>query len=412
MLAGDGSRTGVVVNDDARTIRDRSRLAARAASALREASLDERIAWLVATAEALAKEVEGARAHLAEETGLSAPMVEWGARTTLDSIQPDTLRRVADAAGRSNGGPLSLLAVVLAGNLFTASIRAVFVPLLLGVPVLAKSASRETAFASMVERALERADPKLGESMQLVVYRGGEVEPEAALLESAGAIAVYGADETVDEIRRRHPEVPIIAHGHGVSAAYCSADALTNERLDDTVRALALDICAYDQRGCLSPQIVYVEEAPHCPVDTFAERLATNGLEPMGRRLPRGPLPIDVGAAQAQWRGLAEIEGNLIAGDGFSIAIRSAADPIRWSPGYRNISLVPVAGAKNAVASVEPLGASLKCVGAVAESLEDLEGRLRRSRVSSAYACPLGSMQTPAFDAPADGKPVWHGLVR
>jgi hypothetical protein len=32
--------------------------------------------------------------------------------------------------------------------------------------------------------------------------------------------------------------------------------------------------------------------------------------------------------------------------------------------------------------------------------------------VLSAYACTTGTMQTPPLDAPADGRPIWHGLFQ
>ena len=39
------------------------------------------------------------------------------------------------------------------------------------------------------------------------------------------------------------------------------------------------------------------------------------------------------------------------------------------------------------------------------------EGQRRYVESLSAYACAIGTMQTPAFDAPADGRPPWDGLL-
>jgi hypothetical protein len=337
-------------------------------------------------------------------------MVSWAVRTTLDTIVPGTMEALARGAGNSDE-PLDMLSVILAGNVFTASVRGIVVPLLFGVPVLVKASSREILFPSMLRDALGKADPGLGTSMDVVVFEGGDRESEAALVELADTVAVYGSDETLDAIRERLVDTALIAHGHGVSMAYCSARAFGRARIDDTISRLGLDVCAYDQRGCLSPQVIFVEENADQTALELAGRLANEGIAPLGRKLPRGPLPPSVGAAQAQWRGVAEVEGTLLVGDDHAIAVADAGQ-IRWSPGYRNITLVPVSGLDEALVAMDPLGASLKCIGVDPESMQSMRARLNESDALAAYACPIGEMQTPPLDAPADGHSVWEGLRR
>jgi hypothetical protein len=247
--------------------------------------------------------------------------------------------------------------------------------------------------------------------MDVVAFPGGDVECEAALVESAEVVSVYGSDETVAAMAARIGNTPLVAHGHGVSVAYCGAHALDEAHIGNTIESLSLDVCAYDQRGCLSPQLIYVEQSPQLSAADFAERFAEEGLGPMGGTLPRGPLPVSVGAAQAQWRGIAEVEGTLLHGDAYAVSIREP-EPIRWSPAYRNVALAPVRGVDEAVRAMQAIGPHLKCVGTDAGSLSEVEARLADSTTLSAYACALGEMQTPPLDAPADGRPIWHGLFR
>jgi acyl-CoA reductase-like NAD-dependent aldehyde dehydrogenase len=399
------------VNSNTRAIRERAAAVRRAGIDLRRATVEARANWLAEAADTLLGDTLAAGDALAEATGLSRPMVEWGARTTLSTIEANALCMLAKDAQKEGSDPISLLSLVLAGNLFTASVRAIVVPLLLGVPVLAKASSRETSFPEMLRDALRGADPVLGRAVDLVAFEGGNTECEKALVEGADALAVYGSDETVEAIGGRHPETRFIAHGHGVSAAYCGADALRSDRGRDTLTALSLDVCAYDQRGCLSPQVIYVQETAELSALAFAERLAAEGLAPLSEALPRGPLPMDVGAAQAQWRGLAEVEGTLIAGDAHAIAVRPP-ELARWSPGYRNVNVCGVRGLAEAMRAMGPLGAHLKCVGASVDSLAELEAALEQDSRLSAYACPHGTMQTPPLDAPADAHPIWHALLR
>jgi acyl-CoA reductase-like NAD-dependent aldehyde dehydrogenase len=398
------------MSDTVEEIRALARSVGGAGAELRSAGVDRRVAWL-ATAASILRESTGHRADaLAKTTGLSAPMVSWAARTTLDTIRPDTMKALVREAGTLDEPP-DMLSVILAGNVFTASVRGIAVPLLFGVPVLVKASSRETLFPSMLRDALHEADSSLGTSIEVVVFEGGDRESEATLIELAEAVAVYGSDETLDAIRERLVETAVIAHGHGVSMAYCSGRAFGRARIDDTISRLALDVCAYDQRGCLSPQVIFVEQGEDPQVHEVAKHLAHEGLAPLGRKLPRGPLPPSVGAAQAQWRGVAEVEGTLLVGDDHAIAVADAGRT-RWSPGYRNVTLVPVSGLDEALVAMDPLGASLKCVGVDPESIQSMRARLNESDALAAYACPIGEMQTPPLDAPADGRPVWEGLKR
>jgi hypothetical protein len=120
---------------------------------------------------------------------------------------------------------------------------------------------------------------------------------------------------------------------------------------------------------------------------------------------------VEVGAAQAQWRGIAEVEGALIRGDTYAVAIREA-QPIRWSPAYRNVTIVAVSDLDEALRAMRPIGANLKCIGVDSTSISELETKLAASNALHAYACAIGSMQIPPLDAPADGHPIWHGLFR
>lgn len=392
--------------ESADELRARRRAVAAASSTLKSAPLDRRVKWLSAAARQLHETSRAAAEALSESTGLSRPMVDWALQTTLETVDESSLRSVGNEVAASRGAPLQWLPVILAGNLFTASVRGVFVPLLAGVPVLAKASSREALFPQMLREALAATDAELAAAFGVVSFRGGETSFESELVGDASAVAVYGGDETVADVRHRHPDKRIIAHGHGVSLAYCSRSAASSRVTFDE---LALDVVAYDQRGCLSPQAIYVE-GDLTDATAFAERLAERGLVPISVKLPRGPLPLDAGAAQAQWRGLAEIEGHLVQGDTFAVAA-VAQEALRWSPGFRNVSVVPVRSLDAAVDAWTALGPTLKCVGVDSSSFDESANALSRSEELSAYACPIGTMQTPPFDTPADGHRPWYGLL-
>ena len=403
--------------DEPSVIRKRAKAVLEAGGMLRSRSIEERAQWLAASAKALGDDTPLGREAcetLPKETGLSDAMVAWALRTTLDTVHRDALLGVAEEAfaiGGRRPDPISFLSVVLAGNVFTASVRGIVVPLLFGVPVLVKASSNETRFPSLMREALRRSDAELGLAMDMVVFPGGDIDRETALLELAEAVGVYGTDETVRTIEQRiDKRIPVIAHGHGVSVVYCSARSLAAESIDDTTARMALDLAAYDQRGCLSPQVIYVKETLRTPAESLVARLS-EALEAVAETLPRGPLPEAVGVAQTQWRGLAEVEGTLVRGRAHALAInRSSA--IRWSPGYRNVTVVPVRSLDDAFDSMTAFVAHIKCVGTDAWTLRELDTRFAESASWKAYVTEIGTMQTPALGAPADGRPIWEGLFR
>jgi hypothetical protein len=399
---------------DGQAIRARAAAVAEAGVRLRAAGTKERALWLLEATSTLARRAEDACSALSEATGLSAPMVRWATRTTLDTISQEALLALAARASKESPRPLepiAMLSLALAGNVFTASVRGILVPLLLGVPVLAKASSKESSFTAMLLEAIRDSDPRLGASFDLLTFAGGDAALEAAFVERAEAVSAYGSDETIAAMRIRLGAKPFIAHGHGVSVAYCDAEALHAGAIDETIERLALDISAYDQRGCLSPQLVYVDETEQMTALSFARRLCEEGLAPMGLSLPRGALPIATGAVQAQWRGVAEVEGDLLRGNTYAVAVRPS-HPVRWSPGYRNVTLSPVRGIDDALRAMEPIGSNLKCIGASLTSIPSLRDHLARGRTLDAHVCALGEMQIPALDAPADGRPIWYGLFR
>ena len=101
---------------------------------------------------------------IARDTGLSVPMVRWGLQTSMPSeLEVQSLQARA-AQASAGGSEHSLCSIVLAGNIFTASIRAVLVPLLCRVPIMVKAPTVGGLFAEAWANALHGTlRGKLGE---------------------------------------------------------------------------------------------------------------------------------------------------------------------------------------------------------------------------------------------------------
>jgi hypothetical protein len=382
-----------------------------AGAALRALSLEARAEAIGGAAARLADPHDPlgaeARVALCASSEHAPAMVEWGLTTTLTPDVSDMLRTLCETWEPRTQGllaqPARLAAVVLAGNVFTAGFRALALPLVVGAPTLVKASSRDDVFPRLFARALAAVAPRVGDALGVATFPGGDEGCEAALFEQADSVSVYGSDATIAAVRARlGPSIAFAGHGHGVGAAYVPYAALDDvDTARDAAKRLALDIAAYDQRGCLSPHVVFVARSGRVVPREFSRLLADEGLTPLARTLPRGALPMDLGAQQLQWRGLGVVRGELFEGDGFAVSYE-ADGPLRLSPGYRNVLVLECGDPRELARRLGPLGVHLKALGAGGDAA-------RRAEVARALDAPLaprisalGMMQTPGLGGPAD----------
>ncbi|MEZ4335094.1 MAG: acyl-CoA reductase [Sandaracinaceae bacterium] len=196
-----------------------------------------------------------AREQLPESAGLTLPMVAWTLTSTLHDIRAQ-LGALAAAMGPPAGAreaPPALGTLILAGNVYSACVQPLSVALLSRVPVLVKASSADDVMPRLFAEALEEVDPDLAGACLVVSLPRGTPNLEATILSRAGVVSVYGGDETLKSVRNRlSPNTAFIAHGHGLGLGWVDESA----SLDDAASSLAIDVAAYDQRGCLSPHAI------------------------------------------------------------------------------------------------------------------------------------------------------------
>jgi len=352
----------------------------------------------------------------AASSGLSLPMVRWALLSSLPS-HPD-LERVAsqiqdDAEIPRRWRPPNPAALILAGNVFTACIRSMLYPLLAGVPLLVKASSRDSALPALFKEAWDKNAAGAEDAVQVMDFPGSDTSLMGSLLQQVELVTAYGSDLSLQELRKQTSIGALfVGHGHGLGVAYVPAAALPNEEEAATVaKALALDICAYDQRGCLSPHSLIVEEGGHVSPREFAQQLFQDGIGPLARELPRGKLPIEVASQQLQWRGIAASRNGLLEGDGAALSFEGTA-ALRLSPGWRNLQVLSCRDREDMLSRVAPLGRHLKNLGVAAFGSEQAE--LCRALPPELFprVCAVGRMQTPRLDARMDGYSPWLGLRR
>ena len=113
-------------------------------------------------------------------------------------------------------------------------------------------------FRSSCGRRFDETDAELASAFDVVVVPRWRCAAGTRAGRRRHCDRVYGSDETVTrDVGARHPSGtrhPTRARREPRVLQPCLAGTRTT-----TFDEFALDVCAYDQRGCLSPQAIYVE---------------------------------------------------------------------------------------------------------------------------------------------------------
>ena len=145
-----------------------------------------------------------------------------------------------------------------------------------GVSSLVRFSSRFRGFGAAFVASI-KADSKLFRDAVLEIP---DRERFCRLAAGADLIGAFGEDETIARVRRRIGQKPrLVAYGRRLSFGVVFRSSLTGAKAASTAWASARDVWLYDQRGCLSPRMYFVEGG----TADFA-RLLKKELEDLARR--------------------------------------------------------------------------------------------------------------------------------
>ena len=310
-------------------------------------------------------------------------------------------------------GP-ELIAHITAGNLPNPALMSMTLGLLTRSAQFVKCASGASLLPRLFAHSIYELDRKLGACIELAEWRGGHAELENAVFAEADCVIATGSDETIAAIRARLPEqIRFISHGTRVSFGFITREVLREETIAEVVRRAADDVTAWDQNGCLSPHVIYVEERGLVESDKFAEQLAVE-LAQREASEPRGKISVEESAAIASRRALYE---SLAAHRGDTklwASPNSTAWTVvfehemrfRFSPLNRFIFVKPVSDVAAVLAGIDEVRGKISTAGIAAppEKMADLARQFARHGVTR--ICPLGQMQNPPLTWRHDGRPV------
>jgi hypothetical protein len=326
---------------------------------------------------------------------------EFGDPAVLDDWRPYP-RQPSPMLTRAWGPRLILH--ICAGNVPGVAIQSLLDALLVKSPCLLKPASGEPLWATLWVRMLVAELPELAASLAVVWWAGGDLEREAAVLAQAEALIVNASNQAIADLRRRLPaHVRLVDYGSRISFAVVADRMITPARLPALARALAYDVALFEQSGCVSPQMIFLESPTEGAASTLAEAL-DRALAELDRELPGAPA-----AAIATRRRRDEYEWRMLAGhpatlfgpeDGrWAIVVDQTAafGPVNAA---RTIIIRPVADLAELPLLLTPLGAFLQSAALAAppERFRELATLLASAGVTRLTR--IGQQGWPS--------PLWH----
>jgi hypothetical protein len=261
----------------------------------------------------------------------------------------------------------------------------------------------------LVARSLAAVDPRLGAALAVLQWPGGDPALDPIALGRADVVLAYGRSETLSHLAAHRPR-HLLRFGPRVSAGLIASEAARTE----TARQAALQVALFDQQGCLSPQLLLVEETDRAATARFTDDLVRE-LARLAVTLPRAPLTVDEATLvrrfleRQRWL---EQEGADVhveadpAGRFAVVSDRTAALPA--SPLHRHVIIVPVASVDAAAMRLTPLDGQLEAIGYAGPERRLGEAAALAASCGAHRLCPLERMQAPPFAWRQSG----HGRLR
>lgn len=361
-----------------------------------------------------------AEAFIPGLTGYAPAMVAAGLTAMVQRAGPDALAAVLaselpDPAVLDGFVPLpgggvtraagpELIGFVFSGNVPGIPAYHLALGLLARSAAIAKSALGEPLFPALWCRAVHEVDPDLGRCLACAYWPGERAELHQAAFQAAGAVVAFGADAALADLARLLPAgCRYLPYGTRLGFGVIAREALTPSGLPDLGWRAARDVAQYDQQGCVSPHVFFVEEGGTVAPAAFAALLA----ESLGRlqaAWPRSELPAAaaaaIQAARSEYRFRPDARLWVSPGSTDWTVALAPAEPLTPGPLNRFVRVCPVPDLNQVpdwVASWRGRLQTCACAGPV-ERLQELATSLAPLGVSR--LCPLGRAQEPA--------PAWH----
>jgi hypothetical protein len=313
----------------------------------------------------------------------------------------------------------NLLVHITAGNLPAPALMSMVLGLLARSAQFVKCARGAALLPRLFAHSFYEVEPKLAACLELAEWPGGNEPLEQVLFQQARCVTATGTDETLQQIHRRlPPHVKFLGYGFRVSFGYVAHEVLSGLHTRKIVERAARDVVAWNQLGCLSPHVIYVQTGGATAADKFAELLA-ECLAEREQTEPRGEIPIEESAMIASRRSMYQLR----AAHSSDTRQWTSQDSTAWTVVYeanplfqisclnRFIYVKEVKDLTHALESADAVRDKVSTVGLAVPEHKAQEFAFQLARWGATRVCSLGQMQNPPLTWRHDGRPALADLV-
>ena len=177
---------------------------------------------------------------------------------------------------------------ICAGNILGIAAFEMILDKLIDAATWIKVPSEEPVFGTLYARSIEEVDPQLASSIAILPFSSKDKEVEEILFSKSDIIRATGGERarvSLEKLAEKH-NIPISGHWHKFSFITIAREYL-DDRASQIAELVSLDVTAWDQQGCFSPQEIFVENGGEVDALKFAELLSEE-METTSIALPKG----------------------------------------------------------------------------------------------------------------------------
>lgn len=343
-------------------------------------------------------------------TGFHPRMIEVGLEIQCERLAPETLSAMMAGPHPRIARERMPTAIVHAGNIPALAALDVAVALLAGDAVAVKTASREPLTGAITAELFSAAAGVPCAAALACGREDGDLLD--TLLGFGDRLVAYGSDRSIEDVSERWRRVrgtgrarERLTFGHRLSVAWVPHRGFEP---NEQARRLAVDVALWDQEGCLSPHVVFVDARVDAEAlgDALADALGT-----LAATLPRGARSLAERARARAW--LSSFEAAVSAGtrapariwrepSGAYVVVLDPTEPAGPSPLGRAVRLVPVRDASGMLDAVS--GWPLQAIAVGDDPARHTRLAARVHRLGVTRLCATGRLQEPG--------PAWVGEER
>jgi hypothetical protein len=254
---------------------------------------------------------EIARDILPTVTGFSVEMLEsWGFDQFFNVLKKENLplvgklqpqdykvfSKLGDGVVKAYGKPHvshsnynpEVIGHICAGNIIGLPAFEIAMDKLVDAATWVKVPSEEPVFGALFAKSIQEVDPLLAGTIAILPFGSDNTQIQEYLFSQSDLIRATGGERArrgLTELSEKH-HVPLAGHWHKFSFLTIAREYM-NDHAREIAELASMDVCAWDQQGCFSPQEIIVETGGAVSPKEFAGLLAEE-MEHTTRALPKG----------------------------------------------------------------------------------------------------------------------------